>query len=402
MRNYDVAVIGAGPAGAASALRLARTGADVLLLDRAKFPRDKPCGGAVTGRALLRAPCDIAPVVENVVRVADLAGADGIACVRESRAPIAYMTQRRRLDLHIAERAAAAGAEFRDGVGRVSIDPETLTITAGGERCRASVVVGADGANGMTAERIGLGETRAIGVALEGNLPRSSAAVAHYDGRALVHFNVLRGGYGWIFPKEDHVNVGVGGWLSEGPQLRACLEAFCEEHGVPFDQLTDVRGHRLPMKTSRARIADRRVCLVGDAAALVDPLTGDGMYECFLSAELAATHVGALLHGTAADLSGYQRELELRLRAQHWASWLLKSAFDRLPRTTYRIAMSPPVWAVIRDLLTGDLAEFESAAGRRLPLRLIGALAARTERRAWGRLKAPLSAEPPARAFARS
>jgi flavin-dependent dehydrogenase len=186
----------------------------------------------------------------------------------------------------------------------------------------------------------------------------------------------MPGGYGWIFPKGDHVNVGVGGWLSEGPHLRRRLQDFCGEHGLPFERLSDVRGHRLPMKRARASIAGERACLIGDAAALVDPLTGDGMYECFLSAELAAAHVLAVLDGDAVDLRGYERALDQRLRSHHWASWLLKSAFDRFPRATYRVATSPPVWGVIRDLLTGELADFETAKGRRAPLRLVGAFAA--------------------------
>ena len=87
----------------------------------------------------------------------------------------------------------------------------------------------------------------------------------------------------------------------------------------------------------------------------------------------------AVLNGDASDLHAYQDSLDRRLRSHHWASWVLKRAFDRFPQTTYRVATSPQVWSVIRDLLTGELPDFESAAGRRLPLRLIGTLAARAK-----------------------
>ena len=116
VERFDVLVVGAGPAGSATALHLARSGARVLLVDKARFPRDKPCGGGLTGRALKHVPCDV-----------DAGGrarrrSDGHARRvprRRSRGradePLIAMTQRRRLDLHLAEQAAAAGVDFRDG-----------------------------------------------------------------------------------------------------------------------------------------------------------------------------------------------------------------------------------------------------------------------------------------------
>jgi geranylgeranyl reductase family protein len=387
-RRYDVVVVGAGPAGSTCALRLSRAGASVLLVDRAKFPRDKPCGGAVTRRAALSAPCDVSPVVEDVVTAADLVGADGRTRTRESPVPIAYMTQRRRLDSFLVDQAAASGVDVRDGVGRVALAAESTTALVDGERVQASVLVGADGANGTAAESLGLGEIQATGIALEGNLLRSATDLSRYVRRGVVHFGVMRGGYGWIFPKGDHVNVGVGGWLSEAPTLRDVLRQFCLQYGLPFDRLESIRGHRLPMKVPRATIARGRACLIGDAAGLVDPLTGDGMYECFVSADLATQQAVAVLDGAAPDLRGYQHALDRRLRSHHFASWVLKRAFDRFPKTTYRVATSSQVWSVIRDLLTGELTDFESAAGRRLPLRLIGTLAARAHAAAPERLLA--------------
>src|SRR3954469_21092852 len=115
MASYDVAILGAGPAGSTAACRLAAAGASVLLLDKATFPRDKPCGGGVTGRAARQLPFSIAPVVEDVV--------DRLECglryrnhvTRRARAPLAYMTQRRRLDHFLLQKAAEAGAGVRGG-----------------------------------------------------------------------------------------------------------------------------------------------------------------------------------------------------------------------------------------------------------------------------------------------
>src|SRR5207244_7399921 len=95
VERFDVLVVGAGPAGSATAIHLARGGASVLLVDRARFPRDKPCGGGLTGRALRHAPCDVSPVVEHVVDRMVLRLAYGRRFARRSRAPLILMTQRR-------------------------------------------------------------------------------------------------------------------------------------------------------------------------------------------------------------------------------------------------------------------------------------------------------------------
>src|SRR3954464_600491 len=98
MKRYDAIVVGAGPAGSTAAYRLARAGATVLLVDRATFPRDKPCGGGVTGRAARLLPFSIDPVVEDVVDRLECRLRYGPRFERSSRAPLALMTQRRRLD----------------------------------------------------------------------------------------------------------------------------------------------------------------------------------------------------------------------------------------------------------------------------------------------------------------
>jgi len=114
--KVDALVVGAGPAGSSTAIHLARAGARVLLADKARFPRDKPCGGGLTGRALQHLPCAVDAVVEHVVDRMVVRVRYRAKVARKNAEPLIEMTQRRRLDLHLAEQAAAAGAEFRDGV----------------------------------------------------------------------------------------------------------------------------------------------------------------------------------------------------------------------------------------------------------------------------------------------
>ena len=309
MQRFDVLVVGAGPAGSATAHRLATAGMRVLVADRARFPRDKPCGGGLTTRAFRRSPVDPTPVVEERVDLVELRFRYRDAVVRKARAPVIWMTQRRRLDAFLLDAAREAGAEVREGA-HVAHDGG---VTVDGERVAVDVIVGADGANGQTAKATSLGGAIVHGVALEGNVPYSALAADRYLHRAVVELADIPGGYGWVFPKGDHVNVGVGAWAQEGPRLREHLARVCAAHGLVPEQLENVRGHRLPLRRPGTSVAGERALLVGDAAGLIDPVSGDGMYECFVSADLAASAIGDLLAGRASSLAPYAAALDAEL-----------------------------------------------------------------------------------------
>jgi geranylgeranyl reductase family protein len=377
VERFDAIVVGAGPAGSTSALRLARGGARVLLLDRARFPRDKPCGGGLTYRAVRQLPVSVEPVVEDLVDRFELGLRYGSRFERGGQGPLVLMTQRRRLDAHLAEQAAAAGADFRDGVRATALEvgEESATVRFDGSAATAPVVIGADGVNGIAARALGLGGERRHGVALEGNVAYAHAREERWRGRAVVDLGVVPGGYAWVFPKGDHVNVGVGGWESEGPRLREHLTRACAAYGLPAERLDGLRGYRLPMRAPGERAVRGRVLLVGDAAGLVDPLSGDGMYEAFVSARIAAETSLDLLDGRASALDAYGSRLDAELSRALAASWKAKLAIDRFPRLVFGIARIPIVWGFTAAFLRGDLAHPGEAHGLvRAPLRLVEAL----------------------------
>jgi geranylgeranyl reductase family protein len=363
MKRFDVVVVGGGPAGSTTAHRLADAGASVLLVDRATFPRDKPCGGGLTARALQWCPVDPTPVVEEIVDALELRFRFGSTIVRRAREPLVLMTQRRRLDAYLLDAARERGVEVREGT--------TIDVT----RAPADVVVGADGANGTTARTLGLAAGIVHGVAYEGNVSYSTLPRERYARRAVVEFAAVPGGYGWVFPKGDHANVGVGGWASEGPRIREHLARVCAAHGLETDQLESVRGHRLPMRRPGTRIASERALVVGDAAGLIDPVSGDGMYECFVSSRLAADAILDLLGGRAASLAPYEAAVDEALMPLHNASWKLKQAMDRWPRASWRIASARLTWRSVERLLQGDLAHPGQERGlARVPLKALAVL----------------------------
>jgi geranylgeranyl reductase family protein len=375
--RYDAIVVGAGPAGSTCAYRLASAGASVLLLDRARFPRDKPCGGGVTGRAARLLPFSLAPVVEDTVTSVKMRLRYGPWAERGHGDPLVLMTQRLRLDAYLVERAVAAGVELREGakVTAAEAGPDAAAVMAGGEVLSASALVGADGVNGTCARGLGLGGNQAVGVALEGNVAYELLGDG-YRGRAVLELGLVPGGYGWVFPKGDHANIGIGGWEEQGPRLRASLGALCAAHGVDVEELEGVRGYRLPLRSPSSTLARGRAAVIGDAAGLVDPVSGDGIFEAFLSGGLAAKAVTDLLEGRADGLEPYGERLTKQLATHLWASWGVKAALDRFPRTTFALARSRIVWRTVERLVRGEIDDVGAARGlARPPLKALAALA---------------------------
>ena len=240
----------------------------------------------------------------------------------------------------------------------------------------AEVVVGADGANGFVAKCLDLGTQPTYGVALEGNLPYSLIGEEPYRGKAVVELGVVPGGYGWVFPKGDHANIGVGGWERAGPHLREHLRRYCSAYGVPFASLENLRGHRLPLRRPDALLARDRAIVVGDAAGLVDPLSGDGMFEAFVSARIAADCTLDLLAGRSSSVGSYDGALKSALARHTAASWSAKLAFDRFPRLAFELSKPRIVWPVVEALLCGDLGSPGEAHGvARGPLKALSSLA---------------------------
>lgn len=375
MLVYDTIVVGAGPAGSTTAYRLAKEGASVLLLDRARFPRDKPCGGGLTGRAVRALPFGIEPVVEHVVTLAELGLGYGRRVERGSGAPLVYMTQRKRLDAYLVEQATTAGVEFRDGVRATAVEANGAgpTVVAGGERIHGRTLVGADGVNGITAKVLGLGGNRDVGVGLEGNASYDLVDPARYRGRLIIDFATVPGGYAWVFPKGDHANFGVGGWGSEGPRMRQHLARLCTTHGIQMESLTELRGFRLPLRQAGATLARGRTAVVGDAGGLIDPVSGDGMFEGFHSGRRVSEAVMDVLAGREETLEPYGPGLTRELATHYYASWSVKAALDRYPRASFAIAQTGLVWNVVEGIIRGEIPDVHGA--RRLAKPALKALA---------------------------
>ncbi len=398
MNAYDVIVAGAGPAGTTAARLLAERGARVLLLDKQRFPRDKPCGGGVTLRAAALQEIDLSPVVERTVHGVRFTLRLGEPFDRRFEQPLTYMTQRCRLDAHLAERAAEAGAEFHDGVALREIDAGfaeasafNRTVRTASDSYTARVLIGADGANGLVGRTMGLRTEYEEAVALEGNVPYTQDIPEDWRDVVGLDLGGMAGGYGWVFPKGDHLNVGVGAWKYAGFTLRPKLFELARRYGFAESSVENLRGHHLPVRLPGSPIARGGVAVVGDAAGLVDPLSGEGIHMAFASGRLAADEALRVLSGEAADMSGYEAAVDRELQTELTVSRRLQEIFTLAP-PPYLAMMrrSDLFWRFFCHLIRGELTylDFVRMIG---PLRLaMDFLAGVAEKRRLGRVQSGL------------
>ena len=323
MESWDVVVVGGGPAGAAAALAARRTDptARVLVLDRADFPRDKVCGDGIAPETLdVLAGLGLDPVelTDGYAPVARLRlrSPGGTTVERTMHRP-ASVVPREVFDDRLLTAALAAGAELRRHVvRRVTVHDTSVEVDGA---LRAGVLVGADGAESVVRRALGLPGNRPgqVAVALRGYVPLPDGM---HGVQAILTTEQRWPAYAWSFPLGDgRANVGYGELVSGGvnrAELVAGLDRLLP--GVAPGQL---KAHRLPLSTGRPRQPDGRVLLAGDAASLINPLTGEGIYYAVLSGAVAGA---AALHGDgagAAHRAGLQARLGRHLRHSSTASW---------------------------------------------------------------------------------
>ena len=304
--DFDVIIVGAGPAGTAAAYDLQLAGLSVLLLDRHTFPRRKACAGGLTVKALKALRFSVDPVIQTRCRTLDIGQGLTRSVQFVGRRDICAMTIRSELDLFCLEKALELGTRFgvADRILSIREAQNRVTIQTTAGPLKAAFLIGADGAHSRVRRLTGEFSRGYQGFAIEGTLPVDPTDPP----RMAFDFNVVPSGYGWIFPKNDHANIGL---YSSSPAVvlkKRHLYAYARRKLGRTD-LHHLAGQAMGMGGWRYRPRGRRILLAGDAAGLVDPLLGEGLYNAVRSGQLAARAiVSAHANGTPAGLQ-YDRLL---------------------------------------------------------------------------------------------
>jgi geranylgeranyl reductase family protein len=323
MKLWDAIVVGAGPAGCAAAYDLASAGREVLLLDRAEFPRQKACAGGLTLKTVKALRYSIEPVVRQRISRMHVERDSGRRIVLRRRSPYCFMTVREELDDYCFRRTLGAGAKFQRirTLSAISEDSSGVEITVDGHTLQARFLVGADGVYSQVRQLTGGGNGwfwRAF--ALEAAVPLANA---NAEG-VIFDFAAVRDGYGWVFPKGDHLNIGLysydGDEKIDRARLAAYIRARCGDASA-----ASVIGQYAGFGAAQHKITATRIFLAGDAGGFVDPLTGEGIYFAIASGQAAAKAIEANLsfgvraHDSFAQATARLREdLALTTSAARW------------------------------------------------------------------------------------
>ncbi|MBI5327391.1 MAG: geranylgeranyl reductase family protein [Deltaproteobacteria bacterium] len=344
---YDVIVSGVGPGGATAAYELALKGLNVLTFDKDKFPRYKPCGGCLSLKVEKVLPFDFKSVVEDIAYGAVFTFKSKRPIPIISQRPIGYNVNRNRFDNLLKEKAKEAGAAIREGERVIGIEEcdDYVNVKTSGGSYKAKLLVGADGANSIVAREIlGLNPKICV-VAIESELPAHEERLSAIKGRILIDFGCIPHGYGWVFPKGKSLSVGIAGMSDK---VRGGIKEYFQgfvgrEKNLAGMDISNVYGWTIPyFYDARQRIAKTRVLAVGDAARLVDPFLGEGIYYAIKSGQIAAKIISDRISHDKIDLSQYNEIIAMELYTEFEAAAKLGSLVYNYPRLWYRVLEAEP------------------------------------------------------------
>jgi geranylgeranyl reductase family protein len=321
--RWDVVVIGAGPAGSTAARIAAARGMRVLLLDAARFPRYKTCGGGLIGTSIALLPPAALAAVERRVATASFSSDGGrVRRVRSTR-PFLALARREVLDQALVDAAVTAGATFRDHtrVSHLEEDADGVRVTTPAGALRAEAVIGADGSAGITGRHVGVRMARSD-LGLEVELAGVGDDWAHR-----VHLDWGRdpGTYGWVFPKGDRLTVGVMQRKGEGAATREYLGRFLDQQGLAARERLHESGHLTRWRVPGSPVRRGRVLVAGDAAGLLEPWTREGISFALRSGVAAGVAVADR------SLADYERYVTDALEPEQRSGARLLRLFERAP-----------------------------------------------------------------------
>lgn len=329
-----------------------------MLIEARRQPRSKLCAGGLPPKVIGALPASTRDLIEVRASEIRFTFAGGYAYTLGFQRPAVHLVDRGRLDQRLSERAVALGTELREGVrvrGLRSRPGKAELVTDQG-RLMARIVIAADGAGGVGARLLGRGGVRACPAA-QSEVRVSDRELSRWQAAIGCDFGVVAGGIGWVFPKADHLSIGVCSFRPPG-SLRAAFERLLATLGIRPVMTPRLRRHPLPTWDGRRIFSSGRVLVAGDAAGLVNPLTGAGIRRACISGDLAAQSATAFLASGARDerdLRSYERRIREDLIEELSRARILARLFFRTPALFYHSGVANlRVNPWIEELLSGQ------------------------------------------------
>jgi geranylgeranyl reductase family protein len=367
--EWDVAVIGAGPAGLAAASAAAAAGARTIVLERAEHPRYKTCGGGLIGASRAAAGGLIDVPARDEIHRATITLRGGQEYTRSHAEPLLAMVVREEFDTALLKRAEGNGAQVRQRVqvrGIDQADGHATARLADGTEATASVIIGADGSSGVTARHVGA-EFDQVDLGLELEIAVPDEVASQWKGRVLLDWGKIPASYGWVFPKGDRLTVGVIAARGQGEATKAYLREFVGRLGLAGFEAVQDSGHLTRCRADRSPLRKGRVIVAGDAAGLLDPYTREGISFALRSGALAGEYAAR------GDLDGYVAAVNATLVPDMRAGRTLLTAFTRHTGTFHKGLSTPKGWGVFVRICRSEtsLAELVARPSARVTLALL-------------------------------
>ncbi|MGB3300958.1 MAG: geranylgeranyl reductase family protein [Phormidesmis sp.] len=370
MSRYDCIVVGAGPAGASAAYHLSQQNRTVLLLEKTKLPRYKPCGGGVSPEIAQWFDFDFEPVISQKVTRARYTWKLGEVVEAELGTPI-WMVRRNEFDHYIVQQAQAQGTVLQDETkvtGVEFVEGNWQVSTNRGETFAGEYVIAADGGRGPMAKWLGFAERKASiagAIEIEPKVAVENGHVVHFE------FGLLKNGYVWNFPKADGYSIGSGAFCTnqrQGKDLVQPMVDYAAAFGV--DGVREQKhGHPVYLWDGDQRLHTQNALLAGEAACVVDPFTAEGIRPSIFTGIKAAEAIARALDGKTTALEDYTKIVATELGSEMRLAARLAKAFYTAPHLSYRAIMSQPsATRAMGKILIGELkyADMVQKALRRL------------------------------------
>jgi geranylgeranyl reductase family protein len=344
--STDVIIVGAGPAGATAAYYLGEAGLRVLVLEKEEtLPRYKPCGGGLSAHMLAKwFPFSFDSVIETAPEAITYTFHKWVVTIPITGRPMC-MVRRDQFDAYLLSQAQA---EVRTGmvVRSVEENPEGVKVTTvDGSVFQAGYLIGADGANSVVARAAGLHRNRSACPALEAEVYTAPEILQRFAAGPWFIVGEVNYGYLWVFPKSDHLSVGIAAIHPKAGELQTTLKKVMAGLGISLEGVP-LHGHLIPFYTRPEPLAGARTLLVGDAAGLVDPFTGEGIRLAIKSGVLAAQAI------VAGNPEQYPRQVFRQIGASHLVGRAIGWLFYHFQLVGFALLVpNPEITACCLDML---------------------------------------------------